>query len=109
MIAALFSIISRPGRFQAHGDDWPKWQRRLYPFTYETDAADVSRRQVALRGELASARALLWRCLKARAADPGIRHLIAHQRASIDRGERYIRNGETALKLIESARLKVAA
>jgi hypothetical protein len=105
-VRSIARTIQRAG---AYGDDWPRWQRRLYPFTYERDAADVERRLADLRQEVARARVLLWRCIKARATDPSVRHLLAHQRLTVDRGARYIRNGMTQLRLIEASRLRLAA
>lgn len=101
-MSATFSIYSAP-QF-AYGDDWPAWQRDLYPVTYQRDAEFVENRAAALREELSWSRRYLHVYLKERDA-----RSVARYRADIERKERWLKNCETQLRLIANARPRLTA
>lgn len=100
----MFSIISHG---PVYGDDWPDWQRHLYPFTYQRDAGFIRQEIRLLTVQIARNRDLLARAIKARATDRSQRHLVRNVRGTIDRLERYRRNGLTQIRLIEAATVRV--
>lgn len=85
-----------------YGDDWSAWQRDLYPFTYQTDATKCRRMLGEIDNELRSARNCLYAQLKHNRDEQ--HRVVAGFRREIDKLERWRRNGETQLRLIDAAR-----
>lgn len=99
---ATFSIYSAPE--VSYGDDWPAWQRDLYPVTYQRDAEFVENRAAALREEINWARRCLHFHIKERDS-----RAVARYRVDLDRKQRWLRNCETQLRLIANARPRLSA
>lgn len=78
-----------------YGDDWPQWQRELYPVTYVVDAGMVERKRAALTRELERDRRAMWWAMKQRDG-----RMVGALRRDVDRKARYVRNCETQLRLI---------
>jgi len=89
------------------GADWPAWQRDLGPFTYMTDRAAIRRMMDEVERELGiSRRSLSW-AMKQYANDYSYRHVMRGHRRQIERFTKLLRNGETRLRLLADARLRL--
>lgn len=97
-----FSTLSSTNNM-AYGADWPEWQRDLHPVTYERDDAYVRRALAECRAAVATQRRLMFSLMK-----HGHRAAAGMARRRLDDLNRYVRNCEVQLRLIDATRAYLA-
>lgn len=91
-----FSTISRS---RTVGDDWPEWQRSLFPVTYVSSETVVREKMAEIDREIGiSRRCVAW------ALKQGSTSVVQGHRRSLDRLLRFRRNCETQIRMIENTR-----